>query len=842
MSAAFESSSRGTAQSQSQSQLPPPPSSTAAGMTEDAQRIPPHFDPQEAVCPVAHAVDQPLPPGHPPVQRLASNLKLPGGARCVFYRSPEDYTNTPPLSRSSSTALFLGSSTPQTPTTPQHSQQQHQKAGSGAFDSPSSSTVLQAQANINPLPEGAGLTLDPSHSLVLASRNSQLALVQCSHISTMLDAHYGANSPAFLTEAESAHLPPDLVPLPRHAKAVCKRVGTLGIEKPCYFPITSMSTAGDHNQRSPLYVIGGEGRAIWTKELEVALQEGAIDAIVHCLKDIPTTLPEGLELAAICEREDPRDALVVKKGLPFSTLDELPPGSVIGTSSVRRVAQLRRRYPQLVFSDVRGNINTRLNKLDSSTGPYTALVLAAAGLIRLNLSHRITAFLTSPVLYYSVGQGSLAIEVRSPPAHDADPRTNRDARIKAMIASIGCWRSTFRGEAERALLRELEGGCSVPVGVETRFEDHEQIEGGRKELLGVPVVLKSAETGEEKAIEGHFRPVRHDGDDGPQSNGVTAALTNGASAGSGAKPALERLATEQSGSGIGGHTPIPAIESTETEAERKARLDALDAAIAAAANPTADENPPYVSPVAAEDRSVCPSALPAGSKEAVPRLHLQAIVVSLDGSRSVSHADSAVCTTVEEARALGQRVARSLIEGNVSGGDGAAAAEILEEVERHRKWAEMADEARRKARLEGKSEAEAMAIAAASVRARAAAHAKSSASSSSSASAATKGGAELREDPIPEEAEAAERREEEGGDEREHGGATVVPGLGPYALEEIEKRRKLEETLSRAKKAGVAIVNGVGSQVPGSGSAGVQVEVDRRFVPRDDGQPKAWEV
>ncbi|KAL9940659.1 hypothetical protein V8E36_000147 [Tilletia maclaganii] len=773
--------------------------------------LPPHLAPQEAVCPVPHAANQPLPPGHPPVHRMASNLKLPGGARCVFYRAMEDYNNnTPPLSRSSSQAHFSGPSIPSTQSSISAVPSFIAPGPASAFtpDSPAASTFLsKSQANINPLPEGAGLTLDPTHSLVLASRNSQLALVQSSHVSTMLDAHYGSNSPAFLTSAESAALPAHLVPKKRDAKAVCERVASIGIEKPCYFPITSMSTTGDQNQRSPLYVIGGEGRAIWTKELEVALQEGAIDAIVHCLKDIPTTLPNGLELAAICEREDPRDALVVKKGLPFTTLDELPPGSVIGTSSVRRVAQLRRRYPQLVFSDVRGNINTRLNKLDSATGPYTALVLAAAGLIRLNLAHRITAFLTSPVLYYSVGQGSLAIEVRTPQP-GADPRTDRDARIKAMIASIGCWRSTFRGEAERALLKELEGGCSIPVGVETRFEDHDEFEGVRKELAGIPTVLRSSD-GTEKVMPGHFKPARHDYED-------ASAGYFGQANGSGAH--------DPSASSTGAlQTPATAVQSTETDEERRLRLDALDAAIAAAANPTADENPPYVSPVSAECLSVPP--------ESPPILHLQAIVVSLDGSRSVSQSDSLRCTGVEDARALGRRVARALIEDR----SGSGASEILEEVERHRKWAEMADDARRKARLAGKSEAEAMAIAAASVSRAAAAHNKSG------------GGA--KPSPISEEPSADLASEGQSAHDASGGGGksteeedevTIVPGLGPYATEEIEKRRKLEETLQWARRDQAN--NGTGSQVPGSGTAGVKVEVDRRFVPRDDGQPKAWEV
>jgi len=243
-----------------------------------------------------------------------------------------------------------------------------------------------------------------------------------------------------------------------------------------------MSTLGDLNLKAPLCVIGGEGRAIWTKELEVALMAGAVDAIVHSLKDVPTTMPEGTELAAILEREDPRDALVVKQGLPYKSLDEMPKGSVIGTSSVRRVALLRRSYPHLMFSDVRGNINTRLAKLDANDGPYTALVLAAAGLKRMELDHRITAYVAEPVMLHAVGQGSLAIEVRSP----RGASTERDERIRHMIRSISSWRSSWRCAAERALMHRMEGGCSIPLGVATRFDDHSDIEGQLNERLETP--------------------------------------------------------------------------------------------------------------------------------------------------------------------------------------------------------------------------------------------------------------------------------------------------------------------------------------------------------------------
>jgi hydroxymethylbilane synthase len=185
--------------------------------------------------------------------------------------------------------------------------------------------------------------------------------------------------------------------------------------------------------------------ALWTKELEVALINGQVDAIVHSLKDVPTEFPPGCELGAVLEREDPSDALVVKKGLDYRSLEEMPDGSVIGTSSVRRVAQLRRSFPKLKFADVvrcwprtlnppqttqkspcqrmvltlsfqfqtqRGLVQTRLRKLDDPTSSYTALILASAGLIRLGLGDRITASVTSPTLYHAVGQGAIGVEMR----------------------------------------------------------------------------------------------------------------------------------------------------------------------------------------------------------------------------------------------------------------------------------------------------------------------------------------------------------------------------------------------------------------------------------------------
>ncbi|BGP18517.1 hypothetical protein JCM10213_002968 [Rhodosporidiobolus nylandii] len=226
----------------------------------------------------------------------------------------------------------------------------------------------------------------------------------------------------------------------------------------CEFRIFGMTTLGDNVQTQPLYTFGG--KALWTKELEVHLLEGNVDAIVHCLKDMPTELPPGCTLGAILEREDPSDALVVKEGLPYTSLEELPEGSVIGTSSVRRVAQLRRKFPGFKFADVRGNVGTRLKKLDDPSSSYTALILASAGLIRLGLGHRITAACSSPNLYHAVGQGALGIEVR-----ENDPRSSE------IIGAMECWKTSWRTRAERKMLQVLEGGCSVPVGAETKITE-----------------------------------------------------------------------------------------------------------------------------------------------------------------------------------------------------------------------------------------------------------------------------------------------------------------------------------------------------------------------------------
>ncbi|KAI9861186.1 MAG: porphobilinogen deaminase [Vezdaea acicularis] len=226
------------------------------------------------------------------------------------------------------------------------------------------------------------------------------------------------------------------------------------------YKIHAMSTMGDKNQVTPLHDFGA--KSLWTYELEGLLIEGKLDLIVHSLKDMPTQLPPSCTIGAIFKREDPQDALVVKPTLPYKSIAELPPGSIVGTSSVRRSAQVARKYPHLKFKDVRGNVGTRLSKLDAQDGEYTCLILAAAGLKRLDLGHRITQLLDSRNggLLHAVGQGALGVEIRE-----------GDERTTGLLAKLSHRPTTLACLAERSLMRTLEGGCSVPIGVETGWKE-----------------------------------------------------------------------------------------------------------------------------------------------------------------------------------------------------------------------------------------------------------------------------------------------------------------------------------------------------------------------------------
>ncbi|KAJ1984413.1 porphobilinogen deaminase [Dimargaris verticillata] len=222
------------------------------------------------------------------------------------------------------------------------------------------------------------------------------------------------------------------------------------------FPLVTMSTQGDRILDVALAKIGE--KALFTKELEVALEAQQVDLVVHSLKDLPTTLPPGMVIGAILEREDPRDAVVMKQGHPYHSLADLPAGSVVGTSSVRRIAQLRRRFPKLDFQDIRGNLNTRIKKLDDPQGPFDALILAVAGLQRLGWSNRITQAIPEHIMLHAVGQGALAVECR-----EDDTVTSR------LVAQLTHTDTLLRCVAERTVMRVLEGGCSVPLGVYTEF-------------------------------------------------------------------------------------------------------------------------------------------------------------------------------------------------------------------------------------------------------------------------------------------------------------------------------------------------------------------------------------
>jgi len=246
------------------------------------------------------------------------------------------------------------------------------------------------------------------------------------------------------------------------------------------FAVETMSTLGDHVLDVALAKIGDKG--LFTKELEDAMLAGRVDLAVHSLKDLPTRLPAGLMLGAVTEREDPADALVVAAKHQDRDIATLPAGAVVGTSSLRRLAQLRHHFPHLAFRDVRGNLNTRLAKLDA--GEYDALILAAAGLTRLGMGHRIHQRIPSEISYHAVGQGALGIECRS-----------GDDRVLTILATVVHQPTAYRCLAERAFLRELEGGCQVPIGVQT------ELQGDRLTLRGLVAavdgqrVVKGEETG-----------------------------------------------------------------------------------------------------------------------------------------------------------------------------------------------------------------------------------------------------------------------------------------------------------------------------------------------------------
>ncbi|MBF2069538.1 hydroxymethylbilane synthase [Fischerella thermalis] len=257
----------------------------------------------------------------------------------------------------------------------------------------------------------------PSRTIRIGSRKSQLALIQTYWVQEQLQKSF-----------------PDIT-----------------------FEVHTIATHGDKILDVALAKIGDKG--LFTKELELGMINQEIDFAVHSLKDLPTRLPEGLVLAAITERENPADALVVHEKHKDKQIDTLPEGAVIGTSSLRRLAQLRHRYPHFTFKDVRGNLNTRMAKLDA--GEYDALILAVAGLQRLGMGDRIHQILPKEVSLHAVGQGALGIECRA-----------EDTELISLLKAIEHPETRDRCLAERAFLRELEGGCQVPIGVNTEVKDN----------------------------------------------------------------------------------------------------------------------------------------------------------------------------------------------------------------------------------------------------------------------------------------------------------------------------------------------------------------------------------
>jgi len=277
----------------------------------------------------------------------------------------------------------------------------------------------------------------PTETLRIATRQSPLALWQAHFVADALRAHHPG----------------------------------LAVE------LVTMVTRGDKILDTPLAKIGGKG--LFVKELELAMLEGRADLAVHSMKDVPMAFPDGLGLAAICEREDPRDAFVSNH---HASLDALPAGAVVGTSSLRRQCQLRRHRPDLVVKDLRGNVNTRLAKLDA--GEYDALILASAGLIRLGLGARVRVALDPELLLPAVGQGAVGIECRLD-----------DARTRALLAPLDHEPTAVRVRAERAMNTRLQGGCQVPIAGYATLSDGRLVLRGRVGSLDGSHLIEDAVSG-----------------------------------------------------------------------------------------------------------------------------------------------------------------------------------------------------------------------------------------------------------------------------------------------------------------------------------------------------------
>ena len=255
------------------------------------------------------------------------------------------------------------------------------------------------------------MTSNSAPAIVIATRESRLALWQAEHVKALLE------------------------------------------QRGCQVTLLGMTTQGDQILDRSLSKVGGKG--LFVKELEVALQEGRADIAVHSLKDVPMDMPEGFELACVMEREDPRDAWVSSS---YARLEDLPQGAVVGTSSLRRTVLLRALRPDLKIEPLRGNLDTRLRKLDE--GQYAGIVLAAAGLKRLGMQARIRHIFESTEMLPAAGQGALGIAICS---HRADLRA-----LLAPLADAPSWR---RVAAERAVSRAMGGSCSMPLAAHATLDN-----------------------------------------------------------------------------------------------------------------------------------------------------------------------------------------------------------------------------------------------------------------------------------------------------------------------------------------------------------------------------------
>lgn len=244
------------------------------------------------------------------------------------------------------------------------------------------------------------------------------------------------------------------------------------------FVLVPIKTKGDKILDVPLAKIGDKG--LFTKELELGLVHQEIDLAVHSLKDMPTVLPAGLEIVAMCEREEPRDVFLGKDG---TRLAELPQGSIIGTSSLRRKAQLRNFRQDLTFVDLRGNLQTRWRKLEESE--MAGIVLAAAGVKRLGWEERITEVISEDIMLSAVGQGSIAIEISS----------DRED-IRELLSVINHKQTELAVRAERALMRRLEGGCQIPIGALAKVDNDKIALKGMVASLDGQRILKAEAVGE----------------------------------------------------------------------------------------------------------------------------------------------------------------------------------------------------------------------------------------------------------------------------------------------------------------------------------------------------------